>query len=103
MFGCDIGAPLCDLRNLIDVALTVSTVPDSNATEKRLFSIICKNKTEFCSRLDVASLNAVMIVKMSKHKSLLPCYRWKPTKELLKACKKACTEHNEKYSSTASS
>ena len=33
-----------------------------------------------------------MIVKMSKPESLLLCYRWKPTKEFLKACKKACTE-----------
>ena len=40
---------------------------------------------------------------MSKPESLLPYYRWKPTKELLKACKKACAEYNEKHSSTASS
>ena len=40
---------------------------------------------------------------MSKPESLLPCYRWKPAKELLKACKKAFTEYNEKHSSTTSS
>ena len=80
------------LPNLSDVALTVLTVPYSNAAEERVFSIIRKNKTEFLSRLDVTSLNAIMVVKMSTPESLLPCYRWKPTKELLKACKKACTE-----------
>ena len=40
-----------------------------------------------------------MVVKMSKPESLLPCYCWKPTKELLKVC----TEYNEKHSSTTSS
>ena len=91
------------LPNLNNVTLTVLTVPHSNATEERVFSIIRKNKTEFRSRLDATSLNAIMVVKMTKSESLLPCYRWKPTKELLKACKKACTECNEKHLSTASS
>ena len=91
------------LPNLSDVALTVLTVPHSNATEERVFSIIPINKTEFRSRLDVTSLNAIVVVKMSKPKSLLPCYHWKSINKLLKAYKKACTEYNEKHSSTTSS
>ena len=93
---------LCSiLPNLSDVPLTVLHVAHSNAAEERVFFIIRKNKTEFRFSLDVISLNAIMVVKMSNPENLLPCYRWKPTKELLKACKKAFTEYNEKHPSTA--
>ena len=93
---------LCSiLPNLSDVALTVLPVAHSNAAEERVFFIIRKTKTEFRFSLDVISLNAIMVVKMSNPENLLPCYRWKPTKELLKACKKAYTEYNEKHPSTA--
>ena len=61
------------LPNLSNVALTVLTAPHNNAAEEQVFSIICKNKTEFRSRLDVTSLNAIMVVKMSKPESLSPC------------------------------
>ena len=100
MHGCDTGTrSRAILPNLSNAALNVLTVPHTSAAEERVFSIIRKNKTEFRSRFDVTSLNAIMVVKMSKPESLLPCYPWKPTKELLKAC----AEYNEKYSSTASS
>ena len=74
--------PRAILPNLTDLALTVLTVPHSNAAEERVFSIIRKNKTEFRCRLDVTLLNAIMVVKLSNPESLLPCYRWKPTKSL---------------------
>ena len=84
---------------LSDVALTVLTIPHSNASEERAFSIIGKNKTEFRSTLGVKSLNAIMITKMSLPEELMPCYRWKPSRELLESCKRDCHESNQ--SSTA--
>ena len=87
------------LLNLSDVAHTVLTVSHSNVLKNEYSPSSIKIKTEFRSRLDVISLNAIMVVKMSKPESLLPCYCWKPIKELLKAC----TEYNEKHSSTTSS
>ena len=73
------------LLNLSDVVLTFLTVPLANAAEERVFSIIRKNKTEFRSRLDVTLLNTIVVVKMSNSESLLPCYRWKPTKKFIKS------------------
>ena len=84
--------PRTTLLNLSDVDLTFLTVPLANAAEERVFSIIRKNKTEFRSRLDATSLNTIVVVKMSNSESLLPCYRWKPTKKFIKSIQKNLQE-----------
>ena len=51
---------------LTEIALSVLVIPHSNAGEERVFSTIRKNKTDFCSRLQLGgSLNAIMRVKMA--------------------------------------
>ena len=84
--------PRTTLLNLSDVDLTFLTVPLANAAEEQVFSIIRKNKTEFRSRLDATSLNTIVVVKMSNSESLLPCYRWKPTKKFIKSIQKNLQE-----------
>jgi hypothetical protein len=86
------------LPNLSKVALSVLTVPHSNAAEELVFSLIRKNKTDFRSNLDLeTSLSCIMTIKMNKPASLLPCHRFKPSKELLKKCKAACREYNRAH------
>ena len=76
---------------LREIALAILVVPDSNAADERVLSVIRKNKTEFRSRLDLSKLlNSVMRVKMSLPEQIHPCNRWTPDKELLKTCKSAC-------------
>jgi hypothetical protein len=82
------------------IALSVLVIPHSNAGEERVFSTIRKNKTEFRSQLQLGgSLNAIMRIKMSIPRELLPCYKWKPSNELLKKCKSATRLYNEDHSS----
>ena len=83
-----------------EIALSVLVIPHSNAGEERVFSTIRKNKTDFRSRLQLGgSLNAIMHVKMAVPEQLMACYTWEPSKELLKKCKSATREYNEKHSS----
>ena len=83
------------LPNLSKVALGVLTIPHSNAGEERVFSTIRKNKTDFRSNLDLrSSLSSIMTIKMNKPEDLLPCHRFKPSKNLLSKCKAACREYN---------
>ena len=87
---------------LADVALSVLVIPHSNAGEERVFSMIRKNKTEFRSQLSASgSLNSIMRIKLSLPEDLVPCFRWKPSNDLLKKCKSACRLYNEKHSSSS--
>ena len=85
---------------LSEIALSVLVIPHSNAGEERVFSMIRKNKTEFRSRLQLGgSLNAIMRIKMSVPRELMPCYRWEPSHELLKKCKSATRVYNQSHPS----
>ena len=87
-------------QNLSAVALTVLTVPRSNAGDERCFSVIKKNKTEFLSTLKLdGSLNSIMRIKMVFPESICPCYDWKPTEDLLRESKKATQIYNEAHCS----
>ena len=77
------------LPNLSKVALGVLTIPHSNAGEER-------------SNLDLrGSLSSIMTIKMNKPEDLLPCHRFKPSKNLLSKCKAACREYNRAHTSVA--
>ena len=83
---------------LCEIALSVLVIPDSNAAEERVFSIIRKNKTEFRSRLAMkGSLNSIMRIKTSMPESLISCHSWNPPDELLKECKSAVKKYNEAH------
>ena len=88
------------LPRLTEIALSVLVIPHSNAGEERVFSMIRKNKTEFRSRLQLGgSLHAIMRVKMAVPEKLMACYKWEASKELLKKCKAATREYNERHRS----
>ena len=87
-----------DLPRLAEIALSLQTIPHSNAAEERVFSMIGKNKTKFRANLDLArSLNSIMLIKLNNPEALTPCYTWKPTDDLLRKCKSACMEYNRAH------
>ena len=60
---------------LSKIALSVLTIPHSNAAEERVFSMIKKNKTEFRANLDLSkTLDSIMVIKMNHPEQMIPCY-----------------------------
>ena len=77
------------LPNLSKVALSLLTIPHSNAAEEQVFSLVRKNKTDFRANLDLeTSLSSIITIKMNRPASLQAClqacHQFKPTKELLR-------------------
>ncbi|MGH0135235.1 UNVERIFIED_CONTAM: hypothetical protein FKN15_061761 [Acipenser sinensis] len=61
---------------LSQIACLVLVVPHSNADEERLFSQVCKNKTEFRPNLDIdRSLSSIITVKVNNKE---PCNKFQP-------------------------
>ena len=84
--------------DLAAIALTVLTVPHSNAAEERAFSIIRRNRTDFRPTLQLGvSLNSIMRIKMAMPESLCKCCDWEPAEELLRKCKSATREYNKQH------
>ena len=85
---------------LSKIALSVLTIPHSNAAEERVFSMIKKNKTEFRANLSLSkTLDSIMVIKMNHPEEMVSCYNMKFSEELLKKCKLACHEYNKEHSS----
>ena len=83
---------------LPEIALCVLLIPHSNAGEECVFFMVRKNKTDFRSLLQLdGSLNSIMRVNMSIPESLTPCHTWKPSDDLLKACKQATKDYNDAH------
>ena len=88
---------------LSKIALSVLTIPHSNAAEERVFSMIKKNKTEFRANLDLSkTLDSIMVIKMNHPEQMIPCYSMRFSDELLKKCKSACSVYNKEHSSSSS-
>ena len=82
---------------LIQVAKVVLIVPHSNAAEKRVFSMVRKNKTPFRSSLSLdGTLSSIITVKLGVDD---PCEKFEPSKQLLETAKKSTWEYNKAHSS----
>jgi len=82
-------------RKLSAIAKLVLTLPQSNADEERVFSLIRKNKILSRSSLDINNtLSSILTVKMS---NLEPCYKYERTSEVLLAAKKATWSYNQSH------
>ena len=91
-----------NLPTLANVVLQVLTTPHSNGAEERVFSMINKNKTQFCSTLDLGkSLNFIMLIKMNSPEGLVPCHKIKFSEQRLRKCKSACMHYNKEHSSSS--
>ena len=69
-------------KNLTRVALGVLSVPHSNASSERVFSLVRKNRTEGRSSMSTATLSALLVSKVSKKPR-------KMTDQFLRRCKTA--------------
>ena len=91
-----------NLPTLTNVVCQVLTISHSNAAEEQIFSMINKNKTQFCSTLDLdKSLYSIMLIKMNSQEGLVPFLKMKFSEELLQKCKSACMHYNKEHSSTS--
>ena len=86
-------------KELADVMLTILTIFHSNADCERIFSMVRKVKTELHGKLGLTTLNAMLVQKSYNHGANMDCFNFKPTKELLKACKSSTNAYNMQHSS----
>ncbi|XP_064422522.1 uncharacterized protein LOC135360046 [Latimeria chalumnae] len=84
--------------SLSRVARLVLVLPHSNADEERVFSLIRKNRTPFRPNLALDGTSSSIIqVKLANPE---PCFKYEPTKEVIKKAKGATWEYNKKHSNT---
>lgn len=79
---------------LFKVATTVLTIPHSNASEERIFSLINKNKTSSRSSL---LLEGTLSSNITIKTHIADPLNWKPSEDILKKAKKATIEYNRQH------
>ena len=83
----------CEFPHLSQVAELVLTLPQSNADEERVFSLVSKNKTDFRESIDLNRiLSSVITDKMNLDES---SHQFKPCKNLLKKANVATWIYNQ--------
>ena len=84
-------------ERLSKVALLVLTLPHSNASEERVFSLINKNKTKFRPSLKLdGTLASIIMIKLA---NIQPCYKYEPPEQIIDSAKKATMIYNQAHSS----
>ena len=83
-----------EIPGIAEIVLVLSR---SNAEAERLFSIVRKNKTDSrsCLKLD-GSLSAILAIKLQYPESRIPCHKWVPGEDIMKAAKTATVRHPKK-------
>ena len=71
--------------DLADLALTVLTLPHSNADVERIFSHMNIVKSKLRNRLSIKSLNALLTIRYGLRRNGSCCYDYKLPKEVLKS------------------
>ena len=85
-------------KHLHKLAEAVLVISHSNAGEERLFSMVCKNKTDSRSALGLeGTLSSLLSMKLHYSECSTPCYTWKPDEALLKKAKGAAREYNSEH------
>ena len=85
-------------QHLTRIAEAVLVIPHSNAEEERLFSIVRKNKTDSrpCLGLD-GTLSNILAMKLVYPEDMTPCYKFRPSDDLLESSKKAASSYNREH------
>ena len=87
---------------LSKVAKLVLVIPNSNAEEERVFSMVTKNKTAFRPNLKLdGTLCSILQIKLGNSDGPEPCYKYEPLKAILKTAKTATMAYNRAHSSAA--
>ena len=85
-------------QHLTRIAEAVLVIPHSNAEEERLFSIVRKNKTDSRSCLGLeGTLSNILALKLAYPEELTPCYKFRPSDDLLESSKKAASSYNREH------
>ena len=79
------GSPL--LEHLPSIMLKIISIPHSNASSERIFSLVRVNRTDFRSSMSVETLQSLLILKQNTQE----CFKRDPSANVLKACKSATT------------
>ncbi len=80
---------------LSKLARLVLVIPHSNAGEERVFSLIKQNKSPGRSNLDAkGTLSSMIQIKLANRDS---CTKWEPSKDVLKAAKRATKLYNDMH------
>ena len=88
--------------HLSKVAKLVLVIPNSNAEEERVFSMVTKNKTAFRPNLKLdGTLCSILQIKLGNSDGPEPCYKYEPLKAILKTAKTATMAYNRAHSSAA--
>ena len=83
------------------MAKLVLTLPHSNASVERVFSLIRYNKTDSRNWLENGgSLSSIMTIKLANPESSQNCYKFEPPKEVVLKSKSVTWEYNKAYSSS---
>ena len=81
---------------LAKVARCIMTIPHSNASEERIFSLINKNKTPSRSSLQAdETLSSLLIIIIKTH--IKDPLQWNPSKSLIQKAKKAMKIYNDQH------
>ena len=82
------------------VAKPVLSMPNSNAEEARIFSLVRKNKTSFRPNLDPhGTLSSILTIKLANDK---PAPAFRPPSTMVKRAKSATWDYNKLHSSATS-
>ena len=77
------------LPHLPKVMVRILSIPHSNASCERIFSVVRKNRTDFRANMETETLQSLLILKQTGGE----CFNRKFTPEVITACKKATQEH----------
>ena len=75
------------------VMLVILSISHSNAEDERIFSVVCKNATEFRSSLSTPVLSDALVCKLYWQAAGIPCHKRQLTPALLQKCIKATMMH----------
>ncbi|CAH2086584.1 unnamed protein product [Euphydryas editha] len=71
-------------KELCDLALTVISLPHSNAEIERIFSAMNNTKTKLRNRMNLKSINSVLMIKYSLRRINKSCYDYEIPIDVLK-------------------
>lgn len=89
---CDGTSPF---KELSVVMLVILSLFHANSDCERIFSMVRKTKSELKGRLELGSLNALLVQKVYQRATNVDCFNYEPTKDTLKACKGATKAYNK--------
>ena len=85
----DISGQECRFPTLTKLAKAIIIITHGNADTERLCSHVGLNKTKHRNSLSLETLNSLLSLQFNVK---TPCYKFKPSSNLLKRCKNAQTE-----------